>query len=269
MPALGRNDVREFYLDDSDTPQWLSLDGEGYVGDNDRLLVAPGFYYVFRPEDNVKEANFTLRDSATNTVEEFHFKSAEPLGKLFLQFQADDLKTVPTAIANTDVVYTLEATGDNGYQKTVRLIFTDGSTDMRNVWALVHMKVKAANTDLNLTDATGLLITRKKPDGTYDPPAPVFEVRVRSRLTFWRYINDEQKDLKSGIHTDFLIWKDGQLVSILPRPLSFNPTLFKKADNTLHYLPNPKPYEMARVEGGKLFTDIYVPESPGLFPLNP
>ena len=90
---------------------------------------------------------------------------------------------------------------------------------------------------------------------------------MKSRLSFWRYINDEKKKLKNE-HSDFLFPQNDNLVSLLPRPLSFTPFLLKKPDNTPYYLPNPLPFEMIKTENGKQYTDIFVAESV-LFPLMP
>ena len=265
----GVNFTRAFYRDSTDTIQWLTLNGSGYASENDRLLVPLRFYYSFRPTDSVTNADVVLKDSASSIVAEYHFTDAEPLRKIFIPVPAEKVIAAPDKPASPELVYTLEVTGSNGFANTLKLVFYNGEEKTSSIWAMVDINVRSANNNFDLLDGAGLLITRRAPDGTFNPRHPVFEIGARSKFTFWRYINDQRKDFLSNLHPDQLQLLGGKLVTTTPRPLSFTPVFFKKPDNSPYYLPNPKPHGPTRSEGNKFYSDVYVSKSTDLFPAGP
>jgi hypothetical protein len=275
--SFGPNDIREFYIDKNGNSQWLSVAGNGFVNENDRILFPRRFYYLFSAGENVTEAEVILKDKNGNPVvisrdqnggtkSKLTFKSANPLQKIRLDFSTGDAAFVPSSQVSDDLVYMLEITDNNGVTKSSRLIFFEDDAVLRSSWAAINIKPRVVNTDFNLLDNSGFLITRRMPDNSI-VPAPVFEIRVKSRLSFWRYIHDKKNKLKNE-HPDFLFVQNDNLVSEIPRPLTYSLTLFKKPDNSLHYLPNPLPFHPVKLESNKLYADIVVPES-DLFPLEP
>jgi hypothetical protein len=277
-PALfGPNDIREFYIDKDGNGQWLNITGTGFVNENDRILLPLRFSYAFNIADNITSAEVVLKDKDGNAVvlsrdeygtekKTIAFESAVPLRKIVLDFSRGDVATLPAFSADESIFYTLEVTDNNGNTKASRVLFFDDVVGLRESWGLINIKPKVTDPAFNLSDNNGFLITRILPNSSI-VPAPVFEIRMKSRLSFWRYINDEKKKLKNE-HPDFLFPQNNNLVSLLPRPLSFTPFLLKKPDNTQYYLPNPLPFEMIKTENGKQYTDIFVAES-ALFPLLP
>jgi len=217
----------------------------------------------------VTTADVALKDSANNVVAEFHFTDAEPFRKIFIPVQAEKVLAVPDTPGSPELVYTLEVTGNNGFANTLKLVFYNGEEKTSGIWGLVDINVRSANNNFDLLDGAGLLITRRAPDGTFNPRHPVFEIGVRSKFTFWRYINDQRKDFVSNLHPDQLQLLGGKLVTTVPRPLSFTPVFFKKPDNSPYYLPNPMPHGPTRSEGNKFYSDVYVSKSTDLFPAGP
>lgn len=268
LASHGVNDVRAFYKDSTNTIQWLPLVGSSYANESDRLLVPLGFFYSMSLSDNVTTVDFTLKDSSNVVVAEYHFSQPSPIQKVFIAVNGNDVVTVSEASPSAELVYTLDVAGSGGYHKILKLIFYEEKEEA-NVWAMVHIKPKTINSNFDLLDATGSLITKRKPDGTFNPLHPVFEIRVKSRITFWRYINEEGNNFQQNLHADQLELNVGKLVSKKPRSLSFSPVFYKKLDNSAYYLPNPKPYTLLRSESGQLYSDVYVSESKDLFPLGP
>lgn len=268
LATHGVNDVRAFYMDSTNTIQWLPMVGSGYANENDRLLVPLGFFYSIDLSDNVTTVDFALKDSSNSVVAEYHFIQNEPIKKVFVAVKGNDVTTLPKASPSVELVYTLEVTGNNGYHKILKLIFYE-EQEVGNVWAMVHIKPKATNSNFDLLDGVGSLITQRKPDGTFNPLHPLFEIRVKSKITFWRYINEEGNNFQQNLHTDQLELNTGKLVSKKPRSLSFSPVFYKKPDNSAYYLPNPRPHALFRLESDRLYTDVYVSESGDLFPLGP
>jgi len=264
----GANTIRAFYRDATNAVQWLDRNGSGYANETDRLLVPPAFYYSFGTAAQVTQAEFVLKNGGGDVVGDYSFSQSEHLRKVLISVRPEDVLTAPEASPGAQLVYTLEAAGNNGYpNKTLRLIFYRGAERIENILGLVHIKVRSTDSTFDLLN-NGLLVTRKKPDGTYNPVHPIFEVRLRSRITFWRYINEKKKDFQNNLHTDQLELLSGRLISKEPRVLSHTPLYFRKADNSLYYLPNP-PGETVQLEGDRLFSDIYVSESKDLFPSGP
>lgn len=268
LVKFAANDYREFYKDDTDTVQWISLSGNAFANENDRLLLPLSFYYAFPQGSAVTQVNFTLNNSDGDEIDKFDFKNNKALNKLRLTIDKKKVKLLPLAVTNEKLVYTLTAMGDGGYNKTHQIVFYQDEKEIKDSLALVLMKVKTSATAYSLLDNTGKLITKKQPDSTYNPAPPVFEVNFKSKPSFWRYINNARKKLKSGLHTDLLLSKDGTLISKVPKALTYTSTLFRKPDNTLYYLPNPEPYQSVTFEKNKMYSDIMVQES-ALFPLAP
>jgi len=277
-PALfGPNDIREFYVDKDGNNQFLNVAGTGFVNENDRNLFPLSFFYTFTPTENVTEANVVVKNKDGNPIvisrdqygiakSLLQFKSNRPLTKIRLDFSRSDAASLPRTAISDNLVYSLEITDNNSITRKTPVVFYDEGLARQNNWALINIKPAVTNAAFNLLDGTGFLITRINPDTTIAPP-PIFEIRVKSRLSYWRYIHDKKKKLKND-HLDFLFEQGDNLVSLVPRPLTYSFTLFKKPDNSLHYLPNPQPFDTLRVEGDKVYADIVVPES-NLFPLQP
>lgn len=119
-----------------------------------------------------------------------------------------------------------------------------------------------------LFDASGKLITRKNQFNIVDPAAPIFEIPILSKPSFWRYMNNRNHALQNGLYSDLMHSMDGLLISKEPKSLTANSTLFKLPDSSLFYLPNPIGAEEIHIENKKIYSDIMVPES-DLFPLAP
>lgn len=262
------NDYREFYKDDADAVQWISLSGKAFANENDRLLLPLNFYYAFPKSSAVTKADFLLKDKDGNTIDKYQFKGSQPFRKVQLAIDPKKVLQIPAAAITDKMVYSLKVTGNGGYNKTHKLIFYQDEQEIRDSLALIVMKVKTSVPAYNLIDNLGRLITRKQPDQTVNPLPPVFELNFKSKPSFWRYINNRRKNLKVGLHPDFLLSKNGLLVAKKPRSLTYSQTLFRKPDNSLYYLPNPEPYQALTFENNKLYSDIMVQEST-LFPLAP
>jgi hypothetical protein len=263
------SDVRSYYIDELNAEQWLPVPtpvaSGGYASEKDRLLVKPDFYYSFLPGDNVNNATFKLIDNTNTTIATIDAK--KPTGnfaRVALSFDVLKLNTIPEIPAGNKLVYTLEVTGNGGYNKTHQLIFLrDITSDLRNTWGLVNIRNKTTNAAFQLTDAGGNIITRLNADKTMNTAPPIFEIWAKSRLPFWRYINDQKRKLLGPPHVGLLREDGNTLISLIPQALSYTPTLMSGS-----YRPNPKLYDTLKTEGKRIYADITVPESE-MFPLGP
>ncbi len=274
LVKFAANDYRSFYRDDGNVVNWLSFIGKGFANDNDRMLVNTNFSYTFPAAANVTIATLTIKDANGNTIKNkegnvisvFNFSNATGLDKINLSIDQTSVLTIPNIIANAKCLYTIEVNGNNGYSKIHSLFFLSAEVDAMNSIGVVNVQPKVTNAAFNLLDNNGKLIAIKQADGTINPTAPIFEINFKSRQTFWRYSNNKKKPIQNGLHPDFLLPKNGTLITKIPRTLTYIPTLFKKPDNSLHYLPNPDTYAAIINENGKIYSDINVRES-ALFPI--
>lgn len=267
LASFGANDLRAFYRDAANNGQWLPIAGGSAVNESDRLLVPLTFLYAVPSQDNVSDLAFNLLAPDGTPVFQDAFTNIST-GAVSLRIPPQAVRSVIQQVPAENAAYTLLVTGNGGFSKTHKLLFYDG-TGYAGTWALVHIKTRSANADFDLLNSDGSLRVQRQLDGTFDPSHPVFEIPVRSRLTFWRYINAARKPLQDNLHDDYLDLQDGRLVSKTPRPMSYYPFFFLKPDNTSYFLPNPKPGELLQLEDGKFFSNIYVSNIPNLFPLAP
>jgi hypothetical protein len=272
-----------FYMNGS-TKDFLPVNGDGYANTSDELLVPIQFTYRFNATDNVTKANFDLKDHTGKTVRSYVFARDLPIKKQLINFSGnqnpgivdppdDPIASLPFSVVSAETVYSLSVTINDTVTIVQKLIFFDGDDALTDCWGMVSIKPQVTNTEYNLYDAAGLILFRKKGDGTIDTPAPVFELRIKSRATFWRYINDRNGVLKAGISPSFL-QRDGtrNLASLVPRNSSAVPRMFTKKDNSgkiteQKFLPNPETDGQITIEGQKMYTDILVPNT-SLFPLD-
>lgn len=268
------------------TEPWLPVTGTGFSGEQDRLVVSPRFLYRFSLTDGVSNAVFELTDGSGQVVNTRTINNPGGLlGTVTLDYSAllntpgnPGLTTLPTATVGPALLYTLEVTGDNGYSRQAPLIFylQDPRSAQPDYWGWIQIQTAVTNPDFNLLDANGQLVTQMQPNGTQTQHR-IFEIRLKSRCTYWRYQNDEGSDLTTMATTitPFLDAIDGAWITKTPRFITYQPTYFSTTGGTTYqFLPNPDPetaLDIALATAGQqatqqFFSDIPVAES-ALFPI--
>ncbi|HEV7780153.1 MAG TPA: hypothetical protein VGO58_02750 [Chitinophagaceae bacterium] len=269
LAAFGTNDIRQFFMTDLGF-QWRSVTGNGFVSENDRMLLPLKFTYHFNT-DNITTARFHLKSSNGSPVKTVEFSSTTPAKNCMVDFSSAPVKTTDSQGIPAELVYLLEVEANDGYSQSHRLIFLEDSVDFGDTWGMMNLQLTATNSDFSILDNEGYLKTRKNAGG-YTVGTPVFDIRLKSKFTYWRYTNNRRRKLGvSGLTRDFLDDTDraGRLVSKSPKELTYLPGLFKKpAGNDFQHLPNPVRNGMFLNENGRIYSDIIVPES-SLFPVRP
>jgi len=257
--SLANNTVNIFYIDAAGTQQFAAVTGRNFLNEADRILVMPGFQYYFSPSDDIKNASFTVTDMSNRTVFSQTVNSATTLRSVAIRVDERKVNTVPATVTENAFVYNLTVTGNDGYNRSYKLVFLSGNFTGSNAWGLVNIINQPGNTAFSIIDDKGLLITRRNTDDTIAIAPPVFEIWIKSRYSFWRYINDQGKPLKDS-YPSVLQPTGGNLVSLAPQSHTFAPTPVKTQK-----LPNPKPFTPVKPEGQQIFADIVVPAS-DIFP---
>ena len=264
-----------FYMA-GNAPSFLPVKGNSYANTRDELVVPLQFTYRFNEEDTVSSSHFQLNDHTGKPIRNYVFASSNPVKNVTINFRfnqvtnpdvpLDPVLTLPGASVTEENIYTLIVTVNDIKVYTHQLIFFEAAGAAAPCWAIVSIRPKVANTAYDIYDANGFIKFRKHADGS-EESAPVFEIRIKSRSTFWRYINDKNGKLKIDNNDPFLERAGNNLVTKIPKPASYLTTAFKNInDQTLHYLPNPESNERIMIDGGKVYTDVRVPESK-MFPL--
>lgn len=266
IASYGINDTREYYNDGA-ADHWEPVTGSAFATENDQLVVPLRFYYSFFNESNITAATFILKDHNSNVVKTINVSASDFIQKTLLDFSdVSDVVSMPGIFVYPDVMFSLEVSGSNGYSKTQTLVFND-SFYGRDYWGIINLKTKVSNPLFNLLANDGYLNKRLIPPGIWNEP-PIFEIPVKSKFPFWRFINEKGGELKIAASlADYLFKEDKILLSKRPRSVADGYFLLKKEGTTdTVYVPNPLNYDLKKDDKERLCLDIVVPES-DLFPI--
>ncbi|HEY1214505.1 MAG TPA: hypothetical protein VGE93_12800 [Bryobacteraceae bacterium] len=244
--------IKAFYT--GITPADPGLPGTAFLNETDRLVVAPAFDYSFDAADNVKQAQFTITDPSAAQVYQNTFTSDTPLQKVTLNLDPTAIRKLPHGRGIDELLHQLTVTGDGGYNKTFPLIFLDAPIG-ELPWAAVNIAVRPADAAFQVIDDKGLLVMRLNADGSVTTPPPVFEVCIKSRLTFWQYANNlgiPIKNLYPAILTaagNTLITQKPIFRTYLPVPVG------------TQRLPNPEHFSTPVLLGDRQCSVVIVPQT--------
>jgi hypothetical protein len=254
--------LQQYTADGSATP-YSPLANSGFTSENDRLLVPLIFPYAFTAADNVTQATFTLRDVNNNivtTVTKGSTAAGAPvLGKVGLDFTTAAGGGPPAAIGGGGAVplYTLEVAGNGGYSKEYRILFYPDEKLLRGIWGVIELLPTTKTAAFDLLTSTGTLVP---PAPAPAPDHPVFELRIKSRLAYWRYNpNADGITLATNANTtNYLSVSGNALVTKTPRIATYTPTLFTTDNINYDNLPNPVYGNVLAQNGNQFFNDIWV-----------
>jgi hypothetical protein len=254
--------LQQYTADGSATP-YTPVADSGFVSENDRLLVPLTFPYAFKPADNVTQATFTLKDASNNIVTTITMGStaagAALLGKVGLDFTTAAAGSAPATIGSggTPPLYTLEVMGNGGYSKEYRILFYPDEKQLRGIWGVIELLPTTKTAAFDLLTSTGTLVPPAPPPA---PNHPVFELRIKSRLAYWRYIpNADGITLATNANTtNYLSASGNALVTKTPRIATYTPTLFTTDNINYDNLPNPVYGNVLAQSGNQFFQDIWV-----------
>lgn len=255
------------YFSNSGADTWADITGTGFVNESDRILLPPRFNYSFENPAGLTEAEFRLKDNDGNEVLAVTKTSSEGLPASVDFDVSEKVKQVPPndPYVVEDFLYTLDVTTNNGYSRSHSIMFADNLV-VRDSWAMININASITG-PFNLFAADGFLIRRKDPLSGW-APAPVFEIPVKSRLVYWRFRNNQGRDL--GISPPLIpyVHKESKvLVTNRPRSLAKDFFQLRKQGSTdTLYVPNPTDVRLVNEKGRRLFLEISVPQSE-LFPV--
>ena len=263
--SLSGTTIQEYYRQGG-ADVWNDVTGSAFANESDRLLLPSSFEYTFPNTVNLTLASFILNDSNDNEVA--NIDKSDPSGlkrKVGLVFTGK-VKTIPfSGNQFNDAVYTLNVTGNNGLAVTHTVLFTDDLTNTKP-WGVILLRAGVTNNNFNLLANDGFLFRRRDPLGAW-ADAPVFEIPVKSRLAYWRFIHNRGKELDVSAPLTGYVGKEGNvLVTLTPRATSRSWfSLSKEMPAGTQYVPNPLDPEIKLEADRRLFFEVVVPEC-DLFP---
>lgn len=267
-------DVSE-YLNKPGTPandpsQWRKIKGNGFVHEGDRLLLPFSFQYFFPPTASVTAGAAVLESISGNASLQQSFTSTSILSQVKLDFSGP----LPDKTLPGDGWYNLKVTGDNNFTAQ-HLVYVSRSEMYRagNI-GVVDLRVNTAGGDFAMLDADGTLKTKLQQNGTKIPHT-IYELRFRSRNSYWRYSPQHGQTLVFSNHANTLLSVadgNGARTTKEPWPFSFNNRLFPVTENNItnyeQLLPNPRGLSITSDADQRLYADVVVLLSK-IFPQGP
>lgn len=254
--------LQEFYRQGG-SDQWNDVIGTGFANESDRILLSSRFNYSFPNNTDLTAAEFQLTNENGDVIARVSKENANGLDKTQSLDFSDNAIALPLSgrIRPGDFLYTLKVSGNNGYSATHAAIFNNELINA-NPWAVIQVGITADQPAFHLFDNDGLIIRRRNPSGDWTP-APVFEIPVKSRLAYWRFVEMRGRSISAGPTLGAYLTKEGNtLVTNQPRTLARSWFSLRKPGSTdTAYVPNPEFPELSMGTDRRLFFDVRVPES--------
>ncbi len=266
LASFGSNDIRQF-AQGNPTPEWVNVMGS-YVSSADKTLVPLSFDFTFRNPVAVTQAQYSLTDPDGTELVSRSVNTVPPEQKVKMNFSAVAAKLMKTGgHPYISGECRLKVTGTGGYEQTQNIRFSDVFYSRSN-WAVFEFIPVPGDTRYSLLDSNGFIHQRKDPSGVITQTAPSFELPVKSRYAFWRFINNRGDELKlTSVLQDYLV-KEGRVL-ITRSPVSLTRSYFMvpgQGGAVKKFLPNPTIANFKLDNKRRVCLDVIVPQS-DLFPI--
>lgn len=249
---------------------WQDIDGESLVNERDRRLLPEVFFYRFFASDQVNQFKHVLTNKVGDIISESYTSQAKTFGRIRVDLRPSAEDGEPLSLNPGQYVLELTAWHDNTEQWTSKreLIINNEWYDAK-AWGVLHLQSSSGNDSFDLLRPDNILVTEKV-NGKTTVSHPVFELRLRSRLSWWRYqkpsgftnreINKTDKFLEAVASENSeeiltLVSKQPHRLSVLWRQISFPRMIgfgFAK-------VPLPGPENLVP-EPEKMYADMHVSE---------
>jgi len=253
----------------NDPSQWRKIKGNGFVHEGDRLLLPFTFQYFFPPAAQVNSGTATL-ESITGGASLQRTFTASGASQVRLDFSTP----LPDNSLLADGWYSLKVTGDNNFAAQHLLYASRTEMYKAGNIGVIELRADAAGDSFAMLDPDGTLKTKLQPDGTKIPHT-IYELRFRSRSSYWRYFPQHGQTLVFSNHANNLLTvadPNGARTTKEPWPFSFNNRLFPVTENNItnyeQLLPNPRGLSLSSDADQRLYADVVVLLSK-IFPQGP
>ncbi len=255
--------VREAIANTESNSYWEDVEGDGYVNENDRRLYPKAFVHYPTTAELDNPISFLLKDFNNNTeVKRIEFAKAVKSGHR-LNFSMVSAKGADIPLP--DGWYSLEIDNSNGtVEKAIYLLSEFSQAD----FGMIAVRTGETNATYRILGDEGAILN----------PYPRFQIRLRSRRTYWRYqAKQTEKKLEPNGTANF--FKDDQnnnaidlqaykvLITKKPQKLANLPIQIVDDVGTMEVFPqpDPSPIRTNRTENlapteppGKIYSDVYI-----------
>lgn len=249
---------------------WQEVGGENLIHERDRRLLPSVFRYRFLAGDQITRVEHRLFAPDDSLVSESFQQQDTPYQQVQLDLRPRNDEDEVQALAFGNYVLEIEASdGDTQRWLSRREVVIHDEWYDASAWGVLHMRPSSGNAQFDLLDANGMLITEKT-DGNVSTLHPRFALRLRSRLSWWRYRK------ASGFSQQEIDKTDKFLEPATPGPAGEIASLLSKQPHRLSALwreisfprmigfgyakvPLPGPENLVP-EPERMYADIYVSE---------
>jgi len=242
---------------------WESIESLGYVNENDRRLFPKKFLYHPTIEEIGNPFVFTLKDVSDNSeIKRIVVEQAIKSG-IRIDFSTTNIKGSEIPLPNGR--YKLEI--DNSIALVEKQIYLFSEFSQAD-FGIICIHIGESMPEYRVLGDEGALIQ----------PHPKFEIRMRSRMTYWRYqakqtdkrlqpkgsahfFNDDQNNSTQDLQSyRFLITKKPQKLANLPIKITDNAGALDVFPQ-----PGPSPLKTNKTENlapteppGRIYSDVYI-----------
>lgn len=260
LATFGTDQKQAITITTNNPTDWQSIEGQGMLHQNDRHLLPKRFLYKFQNEE-VLSAEFSLKSLSGELIKKI--TSPADSSTPFKQFRLDFSNQAP--IEETDIVgeeisdgwYHLTISTNNGTNITQKVLLHN---DLYRGKSLGAIEIKNEVTDplFRITNTDKTLITKTLANGT-TIQHPIFEIRLRSRSTYWRY--KQVTGLTAAEMTQiapFFNTENADLVTKKPTPLAIQRNQFTTNNSISLVFPSPAGADIQPEPNGKTYSNIYI-----------
>lgn len=252
-------DIQEAPANINSSIGWFTVLGKGWVNENDRICLSKIFRYRFPMGNAATEAVFRLK-SADNSIElkAITSKSTTPLRDVSLDFSSrKNPQNIEVDIP--DGLYLLDI--EVGSTTFTQPLFLSNVYRMQ-AFGLIHINANQSDAIYSVLNSDGS-IRNVNPDALGERMHPIFEVRLRSRKTYWRYVPIFNGDTIQPHNSlpDYLEQEGSNVITKRPQIFTYLPygvmSVNDQGDPLESKLPAPKSPAFKIKAPDRLVTDIH------------
>lgn len=234
------------------TGTWTTVKGSGFVNEADRTCLPKNFSYPLDPGLNIHHALVTLLDGTGNEVNRLMFESKDkPLSEMRLQWSTPR-SPLPDGRYQVQI--------NAGAVSEILDVFLSDAHG--GAFGIIHLNMDEQDPRYRILGTEGEIRSTPGPNGR--PLPPVFELRWRSRKTYWQYLpHFTGKTFKP--ESAFDKYLNEHATTFVPQPFTFLPIgVMSPTENTPALLPKAEPALLKPRPPDRLSAEIRIFKIPGL-----
>ncbi len=215
--------LKEAIIENTNPGDWQNIEGSGFVSDRDRRVISRKFTYSFTTNPGLKEAEFILSDDSATDIKSIPLTGTTILQSVQLDFEKDNTETeIPPGN------YQLRVT-DGTDVIDIKELYLNDDLYSGGLYGIFEITPITPDADFQLIRPDGFLVQRTPPIGN-EISYPIFEMRCRSRISYWRYKSDQpinpaptDLDIVPGSADRILVSEQPRVLSLAVSGLPLDP----------------------------------------------